>query len=269
MYTLDQLLKKLWIDYSSINQQAHEIHQLLTERGEKVINDHIAFRTFNIPEIGIDALAQVFKKLGYQSKGEYHFKEKKLFARHFEHWDSLQPKIFISELKLEECSEDLEKTVYDLFAQVPKALIKKEEFCLSGRPWKPISLSAYEKLQQESEYAAWMAVFGFRANHFTVLFNALKSFQSLQEFNAFLKEKGFKLNVSGGEIKGSANEYLEQSSTIAHPVEMVFSDGEKVVPACYYEFARRYPLPSGGLFQGFVAQSAEKIFESTDNRPRG
>ena len=36
------------------------------------------------------------------------------------------------------------------------------------------------------------------------------------------------------------------------------------IPSCYYEFARRYPLPSGEVFQGFVPESADTIFESTD-----
>ena len=47
---------------------------------------------------------------------------------------------------------------------------------------------------------------------------------------------------------------------------MKFDDGSKVIPCCYYEFARRYPLPNGNLFQGFVAKSADKIFESTNRR---
>ena len=32
------------------------------------------------------------------------------------------------------------------------------------------------------------------------------------------------------------------------------------------DFALRYPLPNGELFQGFVANSASRIFESTDRR---
>jgi hypothetical protein len=36
------------------------------------------------------------------------------------------------------------------------------------------------------------------------------------------------------------------------------------VPACYYEFARRYPIANGELYQGFIAASADKIFESTN-----
>ncbi|MFP5459729.1 MAG: DUF1338 domain-containing protein, partial [Bacteriovoracia bacterium] len=57
--------------------------------------------------------------------------------------------------------------------------------------------------------------------------------------------------------------YLEQSSTLANNIAVTFDDGELTIPACYYEFARRYPLPSGDLYQGFVAASADKIFEST------
>ena len=34
------------------------------------------------------------------------------------------------------------------------------------------------------------------------------SFKDLQEFNQFIKDSGFKLNDSGGEIKGSPKELL-------------------------------------------------------------
>ena len=57
-----------------------------------------------------------------------------------------------------------------------------------------------------------------------------------------------------------------QSSTRADAVDVMFADGVFRVPSCYYEFARRYPLPSGELFQGFVPTSANKLFESTDVR---
>ena len=42
-------------------------------------------------------------------------------------------------------------------------------------------------------------------------------------------------------------------------------NGETVqIPSCFYEFAQRYELPDGKLYQGFVAASADKIFESTN-----
>ena len=46
--------------------------------------------------------------------------------------------------------------------------------------------------------------------------------------------------------------------------EVDFLDGEKTIPACYYEFALRYPKADGKLFKGFVTTSADKIFESTN-----
>ena len=266
MKTLDSLLKVLWDDYANLNKQAHKIHELLETRKEVVINDHIAFRTFNIPKVGIEVLSEHFKRFGYKEGGEYHFPSKKLYAKHYEHNDSTKPKIFISELKVQECSPFIQEIVKKLVDKIPADKPKTPEFLVSGAPWKKTTYETYEKLQAESEYAAWMSVYGFRVNHFTVLVNALKTLKSLQELNDFLKQNGFKLNASGGEIKGTAQEYLEQSSTLAHPVDIEFADQKKTVPACYYEFARRYPLPNGKLFQGFVAQSADKIFESTDNK---
>ncbi len=32
----------------------------------------------------------------------------------------------------------------------------------------------------------------------------------------------------------------------------------------FYEFAKRYPTANGKLYQGFVAASADKFFESTN-----
>lgn len=267
MKTLNEFFQRLWVDYAAMNDQADAIHKLLEKKGEQIINDHIAFRTVNVPKLGIDAIAKTFVQLGYEPKGEYKFEEKKLRAKHFEHKDPNQPKVFISELKLEECSEYLQKIMKGLVSQVSDKDINREDFVVCGCPWKPISSTDYEKLKAESEYAAWFAVFGFRVNHFTVFVNALKNFKDLEGLNAFLKRSGFPLNSSGGEIKGSPQkDFLVQSSTMASRVKVEFSDKKETVPGCYYEFARRFPLPNGKLFQGFVVQSADKIFESTDNK---
>ena len=80
-----------------------------------------------------------------------------------------------------------------------------------------------------------------------------------------MKSKGFKLNSSGGEVKGSKEVYLEQSSILANNIEVTFQDAKLTVPACFYEFAKRYPMKDGTLYQGFVAASADKIFESTNS----
>ena len=57
---------------------------------------------------------------------------------------------------------------------------------------------------------------------------------------------------------------LEQSSTLADKVAVNFSDKTVKIPSCFYEFAKRYPLNNGQLYTGFVAASADKIFESTN-----
>lgn len=266
MQSATQLIETLWQDYIALNPHAHKVHALLQARGETIENDHIALRTYNDPRVGVDPLAQPFLRLGYTPGGEYHFEEKKLFARHFDPPADGLPRVFISELLLEKFSDDLRKRVAALIDQMPADLPQRDDFPAAGRPWN-VTHGDYETLAAESEYAGWMAAFGFCANHFTVLVNALDTFDSLAALNHLLKDAGFSLNTSGGEIKGSPDVLLEQSSTLAERVSVKFADGEHVIPACYYEFAKRYDDPATGkLFTGFVAKSADKIFESTDRR---
>jgi hypothetical protein len=264
MISLDNLLEMMWKDYCQISPAAQRIFGLFAAEGEKVANDHIALRTFNHPRLGIDSLARQFEKYGYRAKGDYNFVEKKLYAKHYEHADETKPKIFISELELEKVSPLVQDTVNSLVDQLPDSLIQSEIFAVCGRPWK-MSFELYAELARESEYASWVAAHGFRPNHFTVFINDLKKFSDLETLNQFITAKGFPLNKSGGEIKGTPADYLEQSSTMASEIPVNFTDGIHNVPGCYYEFAKRYPVPPDGkLYQGFVAKSADKIFESTN-----
>jgi 2-oxoadipate dioxygenase/decarboxylase-like protein len=148
--------------------------------------------------------------------------------------------------------------------QIPQKELLSEGLVYAGWLWGKPSFSIYEKLRQESEYAAWLYIFGFRANHFTVSINALKTYDSLQKVNALIKENGYLMNGSGGEIKGSPADLLEQSSIKSEIIDMDFTEGLHQIPACYYEFARRYPDLDGKLYSGFIAKSADKIFESTN-----
>lgn len=260
--TLPSLLDKMWLDYIAINPLAKRIHDLFLAQGESIQNDHIALRTFNHPRVGVDVLAKPFLASGYVYKGDYQFPEKKLYAKHYEHSDPTQPKIFISELKMQEFSISLQSKINRMVGEVPAGMENQFDFASIGRPWK-VSIADYQALLQESDYAAWVAAFGYRPNHFTVFINPLKKFSDIHQLNDFLKSQGFKLNASGGEVKGSKEVCLEQSSTLANNIEVKFDDGSLTIPACYYEFAKRYPLADGKLYQGFVAASADKIFEST------
>ncbi|HEY5938694.1 MAG TPA: DUF1338 domain-containing protein, partial [Kofleriaceae bacterium] len=245
--------------------QAARIHELLVERGEILRNDHVALRTYGSPEIGIAALARPFEALGWQPRESYRFEDKHLRARYWQHPDPELPKVFISELALDEMSPVVRSVIAELVDQLPLGFGERADLPWAGRPWQ-VTLGEYEALLGESEYAAWVAAFGFRVNHFTVDVNRLSTFPDLAALNAFLLEHGFRLNDSGGEIKGSRADLLEQSSTRADSIDVAFADVTKRIPSCYYEFARRYPLPTGELFQGFVPRSADKIFESTDVR---
>lgn len=262
--TPEALFHSLWDDYiNRLCPSARNVHQLLQE-DEALINDHIALRTFNIAPVNLATLAKPFIELGYREAGDYLFESKKLVAKHFEHPDPKQPKVFISELKVDECSETLQGIVNGLIAQVDETDFSDSRFLYQGRPWQ-LSYEQYALLSKESEYAAWLAAHGYGANHFTVSVNQLNQFEQVQQVNDYLKLNGFDINQSGGEVKGSPEVLLEQSSTMADKVEVIFSEGTKVIPGGFYEFAKRYAMTDGELYPGFVAASADKIFESTDS----
>ncbi len=262
---LQEIFNRLWKDYTTQNPSTRKVHDLFLEEGENVVNDHIAFRTFGHPSVGIDKLAGIFLQNHYILKGEYRFEQKKLFARHYEHeTDKTAPRVFISELLPGEFSGYLQQVVGDWIAAIPAQDLQSDELIFRGNLSGMPSYDIYEKLRHESEYAAWLYVHGFRANHFTVSVNHLTKFNSVQKVNGFLKSKGFLLNDGGGEIQGTPAELLEQSSIKAGMVAIHFKEGAFEVPGCYYEFARRYPEPDGILYSGFIAKSADKIFESTN-----
>jgi len=256
------LFDNIWQQYVSVTPSAKKIHHLLGH-GKDIINDHVAYRTFNIEKVKLARLAKHFISLGYTECGQYNFAKKKLTAKHFEHSDSNMPKVFISELRVEQFPSDIQSIIHALVAQLPKNVSEREDFLYASRLWQ-ISLSDYQKLLMASEYAAWLAAWGYRANHFTVSINHLDNFDSIIDVNNTLKNAGYTLNDAGGEIKGNEEVKLEQSSTLADKALVQFSDVSTEIPSCFYEFAKRYPLANGKLYTGFVTASADKIFESTN-----
>ena len=263
--TKEQLLSKLWEQYTAITPSAEKIHTLLGEKGQVITNVHIAIRTYNDERINVAVLEKPFLAVGYEPMGEYVFESKKLFAKHYQHsTDKTAPKIFISELELEKCSSELQNTVKEFLDACDQSAFTHPNLIFAGSVWEKPSYAKYNSLREESEYAAWMYVYGFRANHFTVNVNDLTDFLTLESLNDFLEEKGWKLNASGGKIKGTPAQLLEQSSTLGDVQEIEFVEGKHSIPTCYYEFALRYEENNGELYQGFITASADKIFESTD-----
>nr|GMD98020.1 uncharacterized protein LOC109147171 isoform X3 [Ipomoea batatas] len=142
--------------------------------------------------------------------------------------------------------------------------------------WEKPSFEEFQKLARESEYAAWTLVNGYALNHVTISTHRLKSnLASIDSFNRFIEENGFKLNSEGGILKVSPDGLLLQSSTVADSAPFQFSDGAtELVPCSYIEFAERLVLPEYKDLpreeikefhrrDGFEVGNADKIFEST------
>ncbi|WP_085298583.1 DUF1338 domain-containing protein [Cognaticolwellia mytili] len=262
MTPVKNLFNNIWQNYLEVTPSADKVHQLLGT-GSDLINDHVAYRTFNIAKVNIEKISAHLLNLGYTECGEYHFEAKRLYAKHFEHADTNLPKVFISELLVEEFSPRVQEIIEKMVAGINEGDVNVENFLYSGTHWK-VSHQEYLDLLAESEYAAWVSAWGYRANHFTVSINHLESYDSIEAVNDAVKAGGFTLNSAGGEIKGDEGVKLEQSSTMADSVLVEFSDKTVAIPSCFYEFAKRYPLENGELYTGFVAASADKIFESTN-----
>jgi len=81
-----------------------------------------------------------------------------------------------------------------------------------------------------------------------------------------LAQAKIKAEIQGREktIFGIYRKMVEKSLSFSQVLDIYgFRVIVRDVPTCYYEFAKRYPGPDGKLFPGFVAASADKIFEST------
>ena len=258
---LNNFYQELWQQYTDITPQALAIQHLFENEGEALVNDHVAFRTFAHSNISIDHLETQILALGYEYLDSYHFKNKKLDARCYVHTDS-PTKIFISELLWLSLSELAQRIIAPVIQQInlqPAARLN------AGRVWDIPTYENYLTLLDESEYAAWLLVWGLRANHFTVYVNHLKKYSKLSQVVELLQRHGYALNSAGGVIKGTKEDLLIQASTMADSIAVSFPDvGEQQITSCYYEFAQRFEKIDGSLYQGFVASSADKIFESTN-----
>ncbi|TWT37247.1 hypothetical protein KOR34_21940 [Posidoniimonas corsicana] len=263
--SIDDFFANLWADYIASTPQAEKIKQAFEAKGERVVNDHVAFRTLALEPIRLKALEPHLLAVGYTPYEPYDFAAKKLSAYGYLPPGPELPRVFLSELRVDELSDASAKILRGLAEQVDAEKVKDPSILWSGRLWDPVSWDDYQTLLAESEYAAWMATIGIRPNHFTISVNYLEQHPEVEDVLRTVEGLGYQVNDSGGRVKGSPEVLLEQGSTMADRMKVPFADGqEREVPTCYYEFAKRYKTPSGELYPGFVAQSADKIFESTN-----
>ncbi len=251
---------------------------------EDIINDHIAFRTMGVKNLGIKSFEKIFLYHGYVKRDNYSFKIKKLNAFWYSHKDNNMPRIFISELKVEELSKKSKEIIYKYTNQVKKDPVDElnlnnvnEVINFLSKPlWTLTSLNDFKNLLMESEYASWVIYNRYYLNHYTISVHELnEGYNTLKKFNEFLEKLDIKLNNSGGVIKESKDGLLLQSSTIANKVKAKFINNEtSLISGSYVEFAERKILPEFKNIpmnnitpkhrrDGFEASNADKIFEST------
>lgn len=252
--------------------------------GSEIENDHIAFRTMGVPHLGIQSLEKIFIHHGYYKRDAYHFPEKKLDAYWFAPPDENLPRIFISELRVNDLTLPTQQIIRRYTNEVVSDPVdalnlddaQSVDQFLHGALWPLPSIDDYHTLAIESEYAAWVIYNRYYLNHFTISVHNLKpGYNTIQDFNTFLERNGFVLNDAGGKYKKSPDGLLLQSSTVARMTEAKFAGGEKKsISGSYVEFAERKLLsdflmiPASQLKrehrrEGFEAKNADKIFEST------
>ncbi len=260
----------------------------IISNASEIENDHIAFRTLGVPHLGIASLEKIFLHHGFEKRDSYDFAKKKLNAFWYSPPTDLLPRVFISELRVDDLSQASQDIVRKYTDQVDSDPVdhidlndgRAIDTFLHQPLWSTPNWAEYAQLQTESEYAGWAIYNRYYLNHFTVsIHNLPEPWNSIDKFNQFLIDSGFHLNDSGGEIKQSADGLLLQSSTVAEMVSAEFPDSAgsvitKEISGSYVEFAERRVLPEFRNLpaneirrehrrEGFEADNADKIFEST------
>ncbi|WP_159637111.1 DUF1338 domain-containing protein [Sphingobacterium composti Ten et al. 2007 non Yoo et al. 2007] len=286
---LDVVLNDLFEHYRKNVADVDKITKALLEKGvvesqDDIVNDHIAFRTLGVPNLGIASFEKIFLTYGYVKRDYYYFEGKKLDAYWFSPPAEGYPRIFVSELRVRELSQEAQDIIYKYTSPITSDPVDEldltngqEAAAFLQKPlWELPTSEEYQTLLNESEYAAWVIYNRYYLNHYTISIHELKDgYNTLEEFNGFLLSIGVKLNNSGGVIKTSDDKLLRQSSTVSALYEATFSDGKSLeIAGSYVEFAERSILPeykdlpkdeikSRHRRDGFETNNADKIFEST------
>jgi hypothetical protein len=242
---------------------------------------------------GIASVARIFEPLGYWAAGCYRFADKHLSAIHFQHSNSLLPKIFISELQTWELSRSARETIEAAIADHRPPLSTEnlarlwsfDESSAGSRhdlrtallrefnelPWSPPERSDVMKLNAESQYAAWVLVHGYNVNHFTCSVNShgVDSLNDIEKTIQALRQAGVPMKA---EIEGERGSKLRQSATEAVVIDVPVRESGRpsTMPwtYAYLELAERGEVIDAetgrsARFEGFLGPQATQLFEMT------
>ncbi len=295
------LIDNLWGQYLQRVPYARKYADLVTAKGGHVVHDHLAFRTLNTPTgeqpAGIAALAHIFETLHYKRAGKYRFPNIHVNAVHLEHPDPLLPRIFISQLDVDEMPDWVKQVVRDTVHDAPYLLSEQaiELMNIVGKsgsitqeaatilieeltgyfrlPWILPTRDNLLNINDVSQYAAWTLLHGNAVNHFAANINLqqVPEWPDIETTIGVLSEAGIPFKDT---VEGDRNSILRQSATAAvkESFRLKDSDGEfreLEWTYAYYEFTERgfYMSDEGEkLFGGFIADQATQLFKMTETR---
>jgi Domain of unknown function (DUF1338) len=256
----------------------------IIKNADDIENDHVAFRTMGLPHLGIASFEKIFLHYGYQKRDYFYFEGKKLNAYWYSPPSPEYPRIFLSELRVDDLSLEtanlIKKYTKNIGSDPVDALdldngLAVDKF-LHSPLWELPSWEDYTALLKESEYAAWVIYNRYYLNHYTIsVHNLDKGYDDIYKFNDLILAAGVKLNDAGGVVKTSPDGGLLQSSSVAKMIEAEFANGgSHIIAGSYVEFAERKILPAFAHLKpeeikrehrrdGFETGNADKIFEST------
>lgn len=263
--------------------------------GQRLVFDHGAVRTVNIPgqrvgalPSGEFALARILLPLGYSVRGVYPLPRLRMTGRSYAHddGDADIPQFFVSELHVDSFPAEFQSAAMRVFGPscdpldaegralletlaahkvadigLACAAIPNLAACF-GRQHDIPELADYEILQSHSKEAAWMATEGNAFNHAT---------DRVGNVEAVAEEQRRCGRRVKDRIEVSRSGRVRQTAFRADPVERAFraADGSVVrrqVPGSFFEFISRAPIRagSGDLDLGFDSGNAQGIFRMTE-----
>jgi hypothetical protein len=295
---LVELFDTLWVRYRERMEYVRRYEALVESAGGTFVNDHIAFRTFawQQPAAGIFRISRIIEPLGYRPAACYEFPDKSLSSIHYRHENPRFPKLFITQLKTWELSPsgrsiigkymkrhrpplpdaDLAALarVDGLSAAKRRTALKTLIRYFAELPWDLPQKADVLKINEESQFAAWVLVNGYDVNHFTASVDShgVPALDDIEKTAEAMRAAGIPMKK---EIEGARGTRLRQTSTEAVVVPTAVRDGRKPIKMpwsyAYFEIAERPPLrnPETGemeRFEGFLGGQAANLFEMTKVR---
>lgn len=246
---------------------------------------------------GIRFLSKLFQELGYECGGRGYLPDKLNDFVWLRDPDSMKqspqdalPQVVLADFRIENLSQQnydiVNKYVqnyatfdWELFNNRVDAFKKGDESvyddlmsqtmsALTTSLWSAPSQEEYESLKAENELLSWVLLFGRKVNHFGIGIYTMPEFKDLNEFNAFLKhDLQLPMNKNNGEIKGSKEIGIEQSSILGEEVFIEQNEARFGVQNPFLEFVWRYPTSQNperleDYYPDFVGANANNIIES-------